>query len=72
MSFSPGPNTTLSTAMAANHGLRSTLPFCLAVPVGWALLMLVCSLGLGAIIQQAPALRWAVKATGIVYAVAGP
>ncbi len=67
MSFSPGPNTTLSTAMAANHGLRSTLPFCLAVPVGWALLMLVCSLGLGAIIQQAPALRWAVKATGIAY-----
>ena len=37
MSFSPGPNTTLSTAMAANLGLRRTLRFCLAVPAGWTL-----------------------------------
>ena len=35
MSFSPGPNTTLSTALAANGGLRPALRFCLAVPAGW-------------------------------------
>ena len=40
MSFSPGPNTTLSTALAANFGLRRALRFCLAVPTGWILLML--------------------------------
>ena len=35
MSFSPGPNTTLSTALAANRGLRRAMRFVLAVPVGW-------------------------------------
>lgn len=67
MSFSPGPNTTLSTALAANHGLRRALRFCLAVPAGWVLLMLGCGLGLGALIMSVPALRWAVKLLGVGY-----
>jgi len=67
MSFSPGPNTTLSTALAANHGLRRALRFCLAVPTGWTLLMLACGLGLGALILGVPALRWGVKLSGIAY-----
>ena len=33
-SFTPGPNTTLSTALAANRGLRHAMPFVLAVPDG--------------------------------------
>jgi len=69
MSFSPGPNTMLSTAMAANHGLRRTLRFCLAVPIGWTLLMLTCGLGVGAIVLGVPALRWAVKLIGVAYMV---
>lgn len=67
MSFSPGPNTTLSTALAANHGLRRALRFCLAVPTGWTLLMLASGLGLGALVTQLPALRWAVKLGGVAY-----
>ncbi|WP_140627449.1 LysE family translocator [Methylibium rhizosphaerae] len=67
MSFSPGPNTTLSTALAANFGLRRALPFCLAVPVGWSLLMLLCGAGLGVLVLAVPALRWAVKAVGVAY-----
>ncbi|MEO8544378.1 MAG: LysE family translocator [Burkholderiaceae bacterium] len=67
MSFSPGPNTMLSTAIAANHGLRRTLRFCLAVPTGWILLMLICGLGVGAIVLGVPALRWAVKLVGVGY-----
>jgi threonine/homoserine/homoserine lactone efflux protein len=35
MRFTPGPNTTLSTALAANHGLWRALPLACAVPVGW-------------------------------------
>ena len=35
MSFTPGPNTTLSTALAANRGLRGAMHFVCAVPVGW-------------------------------------
>jgi threonine/homoserine/homoserine lactone efflux protein len=67
MSFSPGPNTTLSTALAANLGLRRALRFCLAVPTGWTLMMLGSGLGLGALVLGVPALRWAVKLAGVAY-----
>ena len=67
MSFSPGPNTTLSTALAANLGLRRALRFCLAVPTGWTLLMLASGLGLGALITGVPALRWGVTLAGVAY-----
>lgn len=67
MSFSPGPNTTLSTALAANLGLKRALRFCLAVPAGWTLLMLGSGLGLGALVLGVPALRWGVKAAGVAY-----
>jgi threonine/homoserine/homoserine lactone efflux protein len=67
MSFSPGPNTTLSTALAANAGLRRALRFCLAVPAGWTVLMVGSGLGLGALVLGVPALRWAVKLAGVAY-----
>jgi threonine/homoserine/homoserine lactone efflux protein len=67
MSFSPGPNTTLSTALAANHGLKRALRFCIAVPAGWTLLMLATGLGLGALVTGVPALNWAIKIGGGAY-----
>lgn len=67
MSFTPGPNTTLSTAIAANQGLRAALRFVCAVPVGWTLLLLLCASGLGAVVVAVPALRTAIKAVGIGY-----
>lgn len=67
MSFSPGPNTTLATALAANGGLKRALRFCLAVPTGWTLLMLGSGLGLGALVLGVPALRWGVKIFGVAY-----
>lgn len=67
MSFTPGPNTTLSTAIAANYGLRHSLRFVCAVPVGWLLLLLLCALGVGALVTGVPALRWAIKGLGIGY-----
>jgi len=67
MSFSPGPNTTLAAALAANHGLKRALRFCLAVPTGWTLMMLGCGLGLGAVLTGVPVLRWGVKFFGIAY-----
>jgi threonine/homoserine/homoserine lactone efflux protein len=69
MSFSPGPNTTLSTALAANLGLKRALRFCLAVPMGWTLLMIGSGLGLGALVLGVPALRWSVKLLGVAYMV---
>jgi len=67
MSFSPGPNTTLSTALGANHGLKRALPFVCAVPVGWGALLSLCALGLGALLLAVPLLGWAVKVIGVAY-----
>ena len=69
MSFTPGPNTTMSTALAANHGLRRTLHFIVAVPTGWTLMMLACGLGLGALVLAVPALNLFVRTVGIGYLV---
>jgi threonine/homoserine/homoserine lactone efflux protein len=66
-SFTPGPNTTLSTALAANRGLRGALHFVLAVPVGWGLLFTLCALGVGSLVMAAPALRWAIVLGGVGY-----
>ena len=69
MSFTPGPNTMLATALAANFGMRRTLRFIVAVPTGWTLMMLGCGLGLGALILAVPGLRLAIKAVGVLYLV---
>ena len=66
-SFTPGPNTTLSTAIAANRGLRGALRFVCAVPAGWALLYLLCAFGVGALVLALPLLRWGVLALGVAY-----
>ena len=63
----PGPNTTLSAALAANRGMRPAMRFVLSVPVGWSALLLLCAGGLGALVLALPALRWAIKAVGIGY-----
>lgn len=66
-SFTPGPNTTLSTALAANHGFRSAMKFIVAVPVGWGLLLSICLAGLGQLVLAMPALRWVIIAGGTSY-----
>ena len=67
MSFTPGPNTTLATALAANRGLPHAMRFVCAVPVGWSALLLLCAGGVGALVLAAPMLRLAIKAVGIGY-----
>jgi len=69
MAFTPGPNTTLAAALAANHGLRHALRFVVAVPFGWGLLLVGCTLGLGALLQAQPALQALVKWSGLAYMV---
>ncbi len=67
MAFTPGPNTTLSTAMAANHGLRHAMRFVLAVPFGWCLLLVACAAGLGTLVTTVPALAAAIRVVGAAY-----
>ena len=66
-SFTPGPNTTLSTALAANYGLRRAMTFVLSVPVGWGLLFTLCAAGVGALVVQVPVLRRAITWFGCSY-----
>jgi len=68
-SFTPGPNTTLSTALAANRGLRGAMHFVCAVPVGWGLLFSACAWGLGTLVLAAPLLRWGIVGVGSAYLV---
>ncbi|PUE25479.1 LysE family translocator [Limnohabitans sp. Jir72] len=66
-SFSPGPNTALSTAMAANYGLRHAMRFVCAVPVGWGMLFTLCATGLGGLVVAFPPLRWGIVVLGNGY-----
>jgi len=66
-SFTPGPNTALSTALGANLGLKHALRFVCAVPVGWGLLFTMCAAGLGAVVVAVPVLRLAMQALGVGY-----
>lgn len=66
-SFTPGPNTTLAAAVAANRGLRAAMPFVCAVPVGWMLLFLLTAAGVGGLLTALPWLYGAVLAFGVGY-----
>ena len=66
-SFTPGPNTTLSTALAANLGMRRALHFVVAVPVGWGLLFSLCAGGVGAMVVAMPPLRIGIQVIGVGY-----
>ena len=66
-SFTPGPNTTLSTAMAANYGLKRAMRFVLAVPVGWGILFTLCATGVGGLVVAWPPLRWGIVSVGTGY-----
>ena len=66
-SFTPGPNTALSTALAANRGLLRSMHFVCAVPVGWGLLFSLCAVGVGALVAALPELKWAITLGGTAY-----
>jgi threonine/homoserine/homoserine lactone efflux protein len=66
-SFTPGPNTTLATALAANLGLRRSMRFVCAVPVGWSMLLALCAGGLGSLVGAWPAVRWSILLGGVAY-----
>ena len=67
MAFTPGPNTTLAAALAANHGLRHAMRFVVAVPLGWCLLLGASIAGLGTLVTTLPALAQIVRWAGGAY-----
>ncbi|WP_137128198.1 LysE family translocator [Roseomonas sp. HF4] len=63
-SVTPGPNTLMVTAAAANHGVRATLPHMLGITLGFAAMLLIVGLGLAAPFAAWPALHAALKWVG--------
>ena len=55
--FSPGPNVILLTASGARFGLKPTIPHILGVAIGVGIIAGVTGLGVGAILEAAPALK---------------
>jgi len=59
----PGPNNMMLMASGVNYGVRRTLPHLFGVVVGFALMVALVGLGLGAIFRLAPwafpVMRWA-------------
>lgn len=66
-SVTPGPNNLMLLASGVNFGFRRTLPHMLGIGGGFAFLLLCVGFGLGAVLQQAPALHLAIKVVGVVY-----
>ncbi|GLC96532.1 lysine transporter LysE [Cupriavidus sp. TA19] len=65
--FTPGPNTTIAAVTGANFGLRATLPHCVGVAFGFASILALCAVGVGALILGQPALASAVHLAGVAY-----
>ncbi|MEO1491560.1 MAG: LysE family translocator [Pseudomonadota bacterium] len=62
MTWTPGPNNTMLTASGANFGWRRTLPHAMGVSVGFPVMLIAVSLGLGGLFAAEPriatALTW--------------
>ncbi len=67
--YTPGPNNVMLLASGLNFGLRRTLPHVAGVSFGFAFLVAVVGLGLGAVFTAYPALQLVLKYAGAVYLV---
>ena len=68
-SITPGPNNVMLAASGIGFGMRRTLPHMLGVSVGFALLLAVCGLGVGALVMEVPAATLSLKIAGSAYLV---
>ena len=63
MYITPGPNNVMVATSSAHHGLRATLPHMCGITVGFALMLVLVSAGLGAVLLSwpplLPVMRWA-------------
>jgi threonine/homoserine/homoserine lactone efflux protein len=69
MCFTPGPNNVMLLASGLNYGFRRTLPHVAGVTFGFAFMIAVCGLGLGAVFTSWPVLQVILKYAGAAYLV---
>lgn len=65
--FTPGPNNLLLAASGANFGIRRTIPHVLGIVIGFPLLVLAVSLGLGTLFQRHPEVHTVLKFGGAAF-----
>ena len=63
----PGPNNIMLLASGLNFGVRRTVPHLAGVAIGFAIMVLLVGLGVGAVFQAWPALYTALKIAGAAY-----
>jgi threonine/homoserine/homoserine lactone efflux protein len=63
----PGPNNLMLATSGLAFGLRRTVPHMLGISLGCGALLVLCGLGLGAVFDAAPALRWLLRVAGALY-----
>ena len=65
--FTPGPNNVMLMTTGLNFGLRRAQPHVLGVTLGFAFMVLVVGLGLGAVFSAFPAVYTIIKYAGAAY-----
>ncbi len=65
--ITPGPNNIMVAASGMNYGYRRTLPHISGIIFGFATLLFVCMLGIGAVFEAYPQLEIVLKAIAALY-----
>lgn len=66
-SVTPGPNNLLVLTSGVNHGVARTLPLIAGISLGFAFMLIVVGIGLGALIRASPGIFTAAKVLGLAY-----
>lgn len=62
--WTPGPNNAMLSASGASFGFRATLPHMAGVAFGFPIMLFICAMGLGQVVEQADWLREAMRWIG--------
>ncbi len=66
-SITPGPNTMMLLASGVNFGLRRSMPHILGISVGFAVMIVLMGLGVGAVFAMEPRLHEVLRWAGALY-----
>ena len=66
-SITPGPNNLMLASSGVAFGMRRSLPHVFGIPVGFAALLVVTGLGVGAVVANVPAAALGLKLFGTLY-----
>lgn len=66
-SITPGPNNIMLTASGISFGFKRTAPHILGIPFGFAILLTLCAVGVGALLVSAPSAEIGLKIFGTCY-----